>query len=55
MACPNFKNGLKTGLRPLGVKERKDTIILYEREMTLYLQKRPPIMVAYNNAMYYRT
>jgi hypothetical protein len=20
MACPNFKNGLKTGLRPLGVK-----------------------------------
>jgi hypothetical protein len=21
MACPNFKNGPKTGLRPLGVKQ----------------------------------
>jgi hypothetical protein len=24
MACPNFKNGPKTGLRPLGVKDGKN-------------------------------
>jgi hypothetical protein len=23
MACPNFKNGPKTGLRPLGVKVKR--------------------------------
>jgi hypothetical protein len=24
MACPNFKNGPKSGLRPLGVQAKKD-------------------------------
>ena len=32
----------------------KNTIFMYEKEMTLYLQRRPPIMVAYNNTMYYK-
>jgi hypothetical protein len=45
MACPNFKNGPKYGLGPLGVKHLKNNVIhiyiymLWKREQLLDLKK----------------